>query len=59
MEIKYFYSTGKTLWLADETFIKPKWNVYQALALPDFDKDGVPEVLVANGGDPNKEPTVR
>lgn len=38
--------------------MKPTWNTYQVLALPDFDQDGVPEVLVTNGGDPDKDPEV-
>ena len=47
------------MWLGDEKFLQPVWNVYQALALPDFDKDGVPEVLVSHGGDPRKKAKVR
>lgn len=47
---------GKILWLGDNNLIKPTWNTYQVLALPDFDQDGVPEVLVTNGGDPDKDP---
>ena len=29
-----------------------QWNVYSILALPDFNNDGVPEILIAHGGDP-------
>ncbi|XP_021380156.1 uncharacterized protein LOC110467366 [Mizuhopecten yessoensis] len=47
--------TGKTLWVGDKTLMSPMWNTFQVLALPDFDGDGVSEVLVPNGGDPSKD----
>jgi hypothetical protein len=39
--------------------MKSTWNIYQVLALPDFNEDGIPEVLISNGGDPSKDPEVR
>ncbi|XP_033726834.1 uncharacterized protein LOC117316365 [Pecten maximus] len=48
--------TGKTVWFGDKSLMFPMWNTFQVLALPDFDGDGVPEVLVPNGGDPEKDP---
>jgi len=28
------------------------WNTYRASVLPDWDNDGLNDVLIANGGDP-------
>ena len=39
------------LWNVESKFINIDWNVYQALPLPDWDNDGIPELLVAHGGD--------
>ncbi|XP_069123099.1 protein FAM234B-like [Argopecten irradians] len=47
--------TGKTLWFGDTRLMSRTWNAFQVLALPDVNGDGIPEVLVANGGDPEKE----
>ncbi|XP_062587303.1 protein FAM234A-like, partial [Saccostrea cucullata] len=46
---------GKHLWEASSPFFKKKWNFYQAMALPDFNGDGVKEILVMHGGDPSIE----
>ena len=43
----------------DNAFVKPECNIYQAVALPDWDGDGVPEVLLANSGDPKIPAEVR
>ena len=51
--------SGHMLWIGDENFLKKTWNIYRVLALPDFDGDGIPEVLISNGGDPSKDPKVR
>ena len=52
------YLTGEHLWTGDrKTFTKTQ-NIYQVMALPDFDKDGVNEVLLVQGGDPNYDPEV-
>ena len=50
--------SGHMLWIGDEKFIKSTWNIYQVLALPDFNEDGIPELLISNGGDPSKNPKV-
>ncbi|XP_061196183.1 uncharacterized protein LOC133204462 [Saccostrea echinata] len=44
---------GKHLWEASSPFFTKIWNFYQAMALPDFNGDGVKEILVMHGGDPN------
>ncbi|KAL4241001.1 hypothetical protein ACF0H5_001780 [Mactra antiquata] len=45
-------STGEELWRCeDDRYLKSNWNTYTAAVLPDWDDDGVPEVLIANGGD--------
>lgn len=44
--------------MEDDRAMKANWNVYQAVALPDWNTDGVPEVLLMNGGDPKKHPDV-
>ena len=50
---------GETLWTCeDDEVFEAYWNTYHALALPDWDNDGVPEVLIVNGGDMTKEPDV-
>ena len=51
--------SGHLYWSAeDDSVFNAGWNTYRALMLPDWDKDGVPEILIANGGDPTKEPEV-
>lgn len=50
--------TGTQYWsVEDDRFLMANWNIYQAVKLPDWNKDGVSEVLFANGGDPKKQPT--
>ena len=47
------YFLGNLYWSLEENkFVNDSWNIYQAVALPDWDGDGVAEVLLANGGDP-------
>ena len=43
----------------EDKFINVDWNVYQALPLPDWDNDGIPELLVAHGGDFKYGPEVK
>ena len=53
------FVSGTRYWsVDDDRFFKPKWNIYQCVAIPDWDGDGVPEVLLANGGNPDKDPDV-
>ncbi|XP_045211867.2 uncharacterized protein LOC123563244 [Mercenaria mercenaria] len=48
---------GETIWTCeDDEVFQADWNTYHAAALPDWDGDGVPEVLIANGGDTSKQP---
>ncbi|XP_052780569.1 uncharacterized protein LOC128217450 [Mya arenaria] len=48
---------GSSFWvLEDDDWLKATWNVYRPTAMPDLDGDGIPEMLVANGGDTRKEP---
>ncbi|XP_071097133.1 uncharacterized protein [Haliotis cracherodii] len=53
---------GKTLWYSDgadhPSHFTQTWNVYQAVALPDVDGDGVEDIVVSHGGDPNIEPEI-
>ncbi|KAL3856650.1 hypothetical protein ACJMK2_011378 [Sinanodonta woodiana] len=45
---------GVILWEREVgTFLRTDWNTYLPRALPDWDGDGVPEVLVVNGGAPS------
>lgn len=49
--------SGTLYWSAeDDSYLRANWNTYQAVALPDWDGDDVPEVLIANGGDPDMRP---
>ncbi|XP_048762012.2 uncharacterized protein LOC125670712 [Ostrea edulis] len=48
---------GKHIWEATSPFFTKIWNFYQAMALPDFNGDGVKEILVMHGGNPNKDAT--
>ncbi|KAL3856649.1 hypothetical protein ACJMK2_011377 [Sinanodonta woodiana] len=44
---------GVILWEREVgTFLRTDWNTYLPRALPDWDGDGVPEILVVNGGAP-------
>ncbi|KAK3607560.1 hypothetical protein CHS0354_011095 [Potamilus streckersoni] len=44
---------GAILWEREiGEFLRTDWNTYQPRALPDWDEDGVPEILVVNGGAP-------
>ncbi|XP_067662183.1 protein FAM234B-like isoform X2 [Haliotis asinina] len=53
---------GKTLWFSDgaeyPAYFTQTWNVYQPVLLPDVDADGVEDIVVSHGGDPNIEPEV-
>ncbi|KAJ8319425.1 hypothetical protein KUTeg_004516 [Tegillarca granosa] len=53
---KYCALNSTTLWMGDDKNLERPWNIYQAAALPDFDGDGVPEVLISHGGDPTLPP---
>ena len=51
--------SGHLYWsVEDDAVFNAGWNTYQAVMLPDWDKDGVPEVLIANGGEPRKRAEV-
>lgn len=56
--LQLFY-VGKEIWRAEhDSVLKASWNTYRAAALPDWDNDGLRDVLIANGGDPALEPQV-
>lgn len=54
----HYFHEGKHIWEATSPFFTKIWNFYQAMALPDFNGDGVKEILVMHGGNPNKDATV-
>ncbi|KAI0227420.1 hypothetical protein LSAT2_022100 [Lamellibrachia satsuma] len=43
---------GKVLWQVDQSVVHQTWNFYNVLVMSDFTQDGVPEVLLSQGGDP-------
>ncbi|ELT88975.1 hypothetical protein CAPTEDRAFT_188461 [Capitella teleta] len=44
---------GTVLWNGDRNALEDTWNTYAPLLVPDFTQDGIPELVVAHGGDPN------
>ena len=40
------------LWHVDQSVVHQSWNFYNVLVMSDFTQDGVPEVLLSQGGDP-------
>ncbi|XP_033630167.1 uncharacterized protein LOC117292278 [Asterias rubens] len=42
---------GKRLWSADPDVTNPHFNYYQGQVVPDLNGDGVPDYVVAHGGD--------
>uniref|UniRef100_A0A1X7TXJ2 FAM234A/B beta-propeller domain-containing protein n=1 Tax=Amphimedon queenslandica TaxID=400682 RepID=A0A1X7TXJ2_AMPQE len=40
------------LWVVDPAITVPPYNYYYPLITKDFDKDGVPDIIVTHGGDP-------
>ncbi|XP_070199696.1 protein FAM234A-like [Littorina saxatilis] len=44
--------TGEVLWEGDPNVVNRGWNIYSYTGLPDFDYDGVPEIVISHGGDP-------
>ena len=40
------------LWVVDPAITVPSYNYYYPLVAKDFDKDGVPDIIVTHGGDP-------
>ena len=46
------YTAGEVLWEGDPTAVNRGWNIYSYTGLPDFDYDGVPEIVISHGGDP-------
>ena len=38
--------------------MEENWNTYNVLVIPDMNKDGVPDLVVAHGGDPSFPPEV-
>ncbi len=47
------------LWNVETKYINIDWNVHQPLRLPDWDDDGVAELLVAHGGEYKYGPEVK
>lgn len=48
---------GEIIWTCeDDKFFEGNWNTLHAAALPDWDGDGVPEILIANGGNSSRQP---
>lgn len=57
--LKFFFQTiGTVLWRGDNIDLEDKWNVYNALVIPDITHDGVGDVILPHGGDPKYPPTV-
>ncbi|KAI0236790.1 hypothetical protein LSAT2_012668 [Lamellibrachia satsuma] len=46
---------GKVLWQVDQSVVHQSWNFYNVLVMSDFTQDGVPDILLSQGGDPNFE----
>ena len=40
------------LWQVEQKVVHQTWNFYNVLVMSDFTQDGVPEVLLSQGGDP-------
>uniref|UniRef100_A0A1X7TB21 Uncharacterized protein n=1 Tax=Amphimedon queenslandica TaxID=400682 RepID=A0A1X7TB21_AMPQE len=40
------------LWVVDSAITVPPYNYYYPLATKDYDKEGVPDIIVTHGGDP-------
>ncbi|VDI73408.1 integrin alpha FG-GAP repeat containing protein 3 [Mytilus galloprovincialis] len=49
-------NNGSVIWAADREIINTQWNVYHVAKIQDIDDDGVPEMVVANGGDTTLRP---
>ncbi|XP_071128715.1 uncharacterized protein [Mytilus edulis] len=49
-------NNGSVIWAADRKIINTQWNVYHVAKIQDIDDDGVPEMVVANGGDTTLRP---
>ena len=49
---------GEVFWTGEDRVMVDKWNSYNVLILPDFTNDGVPELLLAHGGDLTFPPEV-
>ncbi|CAC5409294.1 unnamed protein product [Mytilus coruscus] len=47
---------GSVIWSADRKIINTQWNVFHVAKIQDIDDDGVPEMVVANGGDTTLRP---
>ena len=43
---------GEILWAVDSKYLNRGWNIYAPAAMPDLDDDGVPDIVIAHGGDP-------
>jgi hypothetical protein len=53
-----FIVLGTVHWTGDSSYLDETWNTYAPLIVPDFTQDGVPELIVAHGGDPSFLPQV-
>ena len=42
---------GGILWAVDESAINVQWHVHHPLLLPDWNSDGIPDLLVSHGGE--------
>ncbi|XP_078690819.1 protein FAM234A-like isoform X2 [Branchiostoma floridae x Branchiostoma belcheri] len=42
---------GEVLWRVDPTLVDHHWNFYMPQLVPDLDRDGVPDLVAAHGGD--------
>ena len=49
---------GKVLWHADVSFMNESWSCFNVCILPDFNDDGVPELLLSHSSDPRFPPEV-
>ncbi|CAH1793762.1 unnamed protein product [Owenia fusiformis] len=49
---------GKAIWHEDMSVLEQGWNNYGVQGLPDFDNDGVREILLPHGGNPSIPPEV-
>ncbi len=39
------------MWSVDESAINVEWHVHHPLLLPDWNNDGIPDLLVSHGGE--------
>ena len=49
-------ANGSVLWEGDRQAINVSWNVFTPALIDDLDGDGIPEILIANGGNQQYRP---